>query len=172
MRFLKQLAMYLHINERNRPFLETTVTSLNLHFFNTYLHIQRTQGNTTIHLSVCKSNIYRYYLSQGSYVFTQVSFILLVFVGVSAGLHKTYWTDFHKTWTEDGCQPRIDPFKKLLQIQIKGQFQDSFVTSWLFLLFFFFFCILMKISGVFSCLVIMSECNLMRLRGVVSLNSG
>ena len=30
-------------------------------------------------------------------------------VGLSAGLHKNYFTDFNKTWMEDGSQPMIDP---------------------------------------------------------------
>lgn len=29
-------------------------------------------------------------------------------VGLSAWLHKNYWADFHKTWMENGCLPRID----------------------------------------------------------------
>lgn len=29
-------------------------------------------------------------------------------VGSSAGLHKTYFPDFHETWMEDESQARID----------------------------------------------------------------
>ena len=38
-----------------------------------------------------------------------VSICLLV--GLSIGLHKNYYTDFHETWMEDVSRPRIDPDK-------------------------------------------------------------
>lgn len=27
-------------------------------------------------------------------------------VGLSAALHKNYWTDFHETWMADGSRPK------------------------------------------------------------------
>lgn len=41
-----------------------------------------------------------YYIRQRGYV------CMLVF---SAGLNKNYRTHSHKTWMDDGCQPRIEP---------------------------------------------------------------
>lgn len=46
------------------------------------------------------------YLRWGGFVLTH----FCLFVGLSAGLHKNYWTDFHETGMEDGSRPRIDPF--------------------------------------------------------------
>lgn len=39
----------------------------------------------------------------------QSRFHTCLFAGLSAGSHKSYWTDFHQTGTADGSQPRIDP---------------------------------------------------------------
>ena len=33
--------------------------------------------------------------------------VLSLLVGLSAGLHKNYGTDFHETWMEDGSQHRV-----------------------------------------------------------------
>ena len=45
------------------------------------------------------------YLHQQGFLVTRVYLL----VGLSAGFHKNYRTDFHKTWMEDGSRPRMDP---------------------------------------------------------------
>lgn len=47
------------------------------------------------------------YLHQGCYGIKCVRLL----VGLSAGLHKNYETDFHEACVEDGSRPSIDPIK-------------------------------------------------------------
>ena len=37
-------------------------------------------------------------------------------VGLSAGIYKNCWNNFHKTWMEEGCRPRIDHVTFFVQI--------------------------------------------------------
>ena len=46
----------------------------------------------------------------GSARYTLVA-IFLIFVGLWAGLHKNYWTQFHNIWLEDESRSRIAPRK-------------------------------------------------------------
>ena len=48
---------------------------------------------------------------RGGYVFPSSRLLVCWFVGLCAGWHKNYWTDFYKTWMEDGSRPRLDPNK-------------------------------------------------------------
>ena len=66
-------------------------------------------------------------------MFSTVSISLLV--GLSAGLHKSYWTDFHKIWIEDGSWVKedltfgADPDKEfwLTSLTFKNSLRASFV---------------------------------------------
>lgn len=49
---------------------------------------------------VCNTTV-----SHRSHVYTHICLL----VGLSAGWHKNFWMDFHKTWMEEESRPRMDP---------------------------------------------------------------
>ena len=52
-----------------------------------------------------------------------VGFLVGRLVSLSVGLIN-YWTDFNKTWMDDGSQPTMDPI--LVQIQMKRKMEEFF----------------------------------------------
>ena len=60
---------------------------------------------------------------------------LFTSVSLSAGLHKSFWTDFHETWMEDVSRPKIDPINFWIHMKrcrgSSGGVQQGPVPPWL-----------------------------------------
>lgn len=75
-----------------------------------------------------------------NYLRQQVCLFICWLAGLSVGLHKNYWTDFHKTWVEDVSKSSKDPinfwcgswWKHVFQITLKDHllFSQRVKESW------------------------------------------